>query len=322
MRRVPILLVSACAFIGVLALRAQPAAADDETDNVEIKIQAPLDAVDCTANTISVLGLTIDISTASIDSEQADASNQDGSGSDSGGDDGGGSSDGSGTGQGGCSALIAGQSVEVKLASDAAPLSATEVSQSGDDGIEIKAPVQSADATGQTITVLGLTVNVANANMGGDDHAGDDSGETVDLTQVMPGQFVEMQLDASQLPALVATELHVRNFTNQVEVEVDDSTGQQIDDTDDTGAPADDVEVEVDETVMVQNPATSTVRQRHVRKVIQLHTASNGSFVLSGLPTGRAKIRVSRTHNGTTTGGKRTVVVRPNVTRGVRVRLH
>ena len=40
-----------------------------DENNHEIKVQAPIDAIDCTAMTITVLGLTMDITNVSIDGE-------------------------------------------------------------------------------------------------------------------------------------------------------------------------------------------------------------------------------------------------------------
>jgi len=317
--------------IGTLFLATHRAAADDETGDTEIKIQAPLDKVDCTVNTISVLGLTIDISTAAIDAGNGDSGGQDGSQGDGGGDgsrqgsDDGGDNGGTNGAASGCAALVANQPVEVKLASDSTPLAATEVSQGGDDNeVKVEAPIQMVDVTGMTITALGLVVDVSQANMGGaDDDWQDGNSQPIDLTQVMQGQFVEMSL-ASNQPPLSATEVQVRNFANQVEVEVDDSHGRQVDDMDDNGDPVDDVDVEVDESVTVQNttpgaPATATKR---VRKVLHLHRTSNGGVMLTGLATGRAKISITRTANGVTSVGRRSVGVKPNTRRHVRMRLH
>ena len=289
------------AILGAFALALAPAhraVADDETDEVEIKIQAPLDAADCAAvpSTISVLGLTIDISTATFDGEGASS----------------------------CATLVSGQSVEVQLASDIAPLAATKIGQNGSGGgeadVDVKAPLQASDPTAQTITVLGLTISVSGANLeGADDEDTDVSNQTIDLSQLMVGQFVEVKLDAGQLPALVATELEVKNFGNEIEVEVDDLDGTEVDDVDDNGDPVDDVEVDVTETVKVQN-ATPGMPSKVV-KAVSFHTASNGSFKLSGLPTGKAKITVTRVKGGVTTTRTKGTKVKSNTTRILHMKL-
>lgn len=295
--------------IAACALSWRDAIADDETDQVEIKLQAPADAVDCAATppTVTVLGLVIDLSQIS-----ADGSSDDGSTGDSGSGDG--SDDGSGGGSNGCVSIVAGQTVEVKLASDTPPLVASEVGGEGGSDAEIKAPVQAVDATNGTITVLGLTVDVSQATMEGDDDEGDgegQGGQAIDLTQVSVGQFAEIKLDASQLPALVATELSVKNFSNQVEVEVEDSQGEDIGDDDS-------VDVSVTETVVVQSQTGAQTRR--VRKVVHFAKSGNGHLlVVGGLPTGRALITVSSSNSGTT--GKRRTKILPNTKRSVRVRL-
>jgi hypothetical protein len=85
-------------------------------------------------------------------------------------------------------------------------------------------------ATTPTITVLGLTVDVSQANVGGcDDDSGDGYVIPIDFTKLMVGQFVEMRLTSNQSP-LSAQEVRVLNFANQVEVEVDDSSGAPVND--------------------------------------------------------------------------------------------
>jgi hypothetical protein len=336
MKRFALPLVVSFALLGLALLPTHPAAADDETGDTEIKIHEPLDAVDCTANTISILGLTINVSTAAIDAGSGDGGDQGdnqsdgqgGSDSTSGGDNqggDGGDSGGSNGGATGCAALVAGQPVEVKLVSDSMPLVATEVSQNGDaNEVKVEAPIQAVNANAKTITVLGVVVDVSQASMGGaDDDSQDGNSQPIDLTQVMEGQFVEMLL-ASNQPPLSATEVRVINFTNQVDVEVDDANGQEVDDVDESGNAVDDVDVDVAETVTVQNtaPGSSATASQHVNKVLQLHRTSNGSVVLSGLATGRAKISVTRTVNGVTAVGHSIVHVRPNARRQLRIRLH
>ena len=287
------------AILGACALALAPAhraVADDETDEVEIKIQASLDAADCAAvpPTIRVLGLTIDISTATFDDEGASS----------------------------CAALVSGQPVEVQLASDIAPLVATQVGQEGGDSeVEIKAPLQASDGTAPTITVLGLTIGVGGATLdGADDEDTDVSNQTIDLSQLVVGQFVEVKLDAGQLPALVATELEVKNFSNEIEVEVEDEDGTEVDDVDDNGDAVDDVEVDVTETVKVQN-AMPGVGGKFVKKAVSFRTASNGSFKLSGLPTGKAKITVTRVKGGVTMTRTKGIKVRGNTTRVLHMKL-
>ena len=298
------------------------AAADDETGQVEIKIKAPIEAVSCdpTAPTITVLGMQISIATASLDGESDGSGSSDGSaqGGTSGGtgDDGSGDTSGDGGGgSAGCAALTVGQAVEVKLASDAVPLVATEVSPEGDSEVTLQAPIQELTSA-TTIKVLGLSIDISQANMEGaddEDNQAQGQGTAIDPSQLMLGQIVEVQLASSQ-PPFVANHVDVKNFTNQVEVEVEDQNGE-IDDTDANGNPVDDVDVEVDETVSVMDASTGILRK--VKKVLHFHKSSHGSFTLSGVPTGHAKIQVTRAASV----GKKRISVKPNTKRIVKLRL-
>ncbi len=263
----------------------------DGSGDVMVKISGPLDSTACSATppTISVFGLNIDVSTATFDSEDDEA--------------------------GGCASLVPGSNVEVSLASDSVPLEATKVSQGEDDDEDkarIQAPLQAVDTTAKTITVLGLTIDASNATLEGED---DQGGQPIDLSQIVVGQILEIQLDSSQLPALVATEIEIKNFTNQVSVTLDDDQGQEVDDG------SDDVSVDVTETVLVkQNIAGKAART--LKQTIHLQFQTHGSFVLTGLPKGNAKVNVVRTFNGVQTAARRAVHVAPNKNTLVKLRLH
>jgi len=286
--------------------------ADDESDEVEIKLRAPLTAIDCSTGMISVLGLPIDIGHAALRADDEDGALD-------------------------CAALVplVGQTVKVELLSDDVPLIATEVKVGGGDedddevgeggDVELTAPLQQivVDATTHTttVTVLGLTIDVTNAHIEGaddDDHDGEE--QPVDLTTLPLRTFVEIRLDAALLPMLVATELEVKNFNNHVDVEVVGPNGEEIDDRDEAGDPVNDVDVRVAETVKVR-PAGRRHGRRATR-VLHFHTRTNGSIVLSGLPTGHGRVSVTRVVNGSTMTGQGRVVVGPNTTRHRRIVLH
>jgi len=286
--------------------------ADDESDEVEIKLRAPLTAIDCGTGMISILGLPIDIGHAALRADDEDGALD-------------------------CAALVplVGQTVKVELLSDDVPLIATEVKVGGGDedddevgeggDVELTAPLQQivVDATTHTttVTVLGLTIDVTNAHIEGaddDDHDGEE--QPVDLTTLPLRTFVEIRLDAALLPMLVATELEVKNFNNHVDVEVVGPNGEEIDDRDEAGDPVNDVDVRVAETVKVR-PAGRRHGRRATR-VLHFHTRTNGSIVLSGLPTGHGRVSVTRVVNGSTMTGQGRVVVGPNTTRHRRIVLH
>jgi len=295
--------------VAFLIVPAQRAAADDESDDLEVKVQSVIEAVDCEAmpQTLSVLGLTIDINNAIIGSD---------------GDD-----------ENGvvvtCADLMVGQAVEVALTSDLPDAStgllvATEVEiESGecDDsdggGIEISAPIQAIDLSVPSVTVLGIVVDISQANLDGeDDEASECENRPVDLSQLVIGQYVELKLITSQ-PPLVASALEVKNFNNEIYVKVIDEDGDEVDDGDDNN-----VSVDVVITTKVKAPAaTAAVGAKRIKKVVSLHKTSNGSFTLSGLPTGRAKIFVTRGGSGQISTAKRTIRIKGNRTKNIRMRL-
>jgi len=274
-------LIFSSLLFALVVLPALGAEANDETNQDEVNVQATLDEIDCGATppTIKVLGLTIDISKASLINSSAD---------------------GQGSGNLTCGDLAVGQMAEVTLVSDTAPLSATEVDAGGGDceddvcGVKIAAPLQAIDLNVPSVTVLGLVVDISGASLEGD------NSQPIMVGQLMVGQVVELTL-ASKQPPLVATTLQVRNSTNEVDVEVIDEKGNSVDDAVD--------DVQVDAAV------------KSGKKVLRFHTTSNGSFNLAGLPVGRAKIVVTRVHNGHTSRAKFSAKVKANSTQHFRIRL-
>jgi len=98
------------------------------------------------------------------------------------------------------------------------------------------------------------------------------------------------------------------NGCGMVVADMDDENGDEVDDMNDDGTTDDDVEIDVEDTT----PDGTT-------QVLQFHT--NGSFRLTGLPTGHAKITATRVHNGVTTTRTRKTRVREQHTRRLRMRL-
>jgi len=295
--------------------------ADYEADELKVEVQAPLEQVDCVAQTITVLGgLIIDISKARFDGDAAGVDNyvnndMDDDANDDVDDD---ADDDSLT----CPdlLLLVGKVVTVKLSSDIPDLttgllSATKIEIEDDESedglgedVKISAPIQAIAGapTPTSITVLGLNVDISTAILeGDDDEDSDENNQPVDLTQLIVGQFAEISLVSNQLP-LVAKELEIRNFTNEVDIDLDDENGDDIDDDD-----PDDVQ-----EVTVQSFARGSFG-----KVVLSNSTSNGSISLSGLPTGLARIVVTRIHDGYTTMAKRWILVKANSTRDITMRL-
>jgi hypothetical protein len=290
--------------VGAFAVRL--AVADDETENVTIKIKAPLDAVNCvsTPATISLLGLTIDISQAAFDDDEDGAVLT-------------------------CANLTVGRVVEASLASDipnsttgllsALKLEADDEECEDEDCVEVEAPIQAINQTGQSITVLGLVVDISQADLeADDDEDGTGSKPPIDLSLLIVGQFVEMKL-APNHPPLVATELEVKNFNNGVEIDPIDSNGNEVEDEDN------DVEIDVTVTATVAPHAPAGARSARnakvSKKVFKFHARSNGRIILNGLPTGTAKIVVTRLHGGSRSTGKSSAKILANTTQQLRVKL-
>jgi cold shock CspA family protein len=320
--------------VGALMVAVFPArrgAADDAKD-IQIKIEAPLEAADCTTTpaTITVLGLSIDISKAKVETSTAStpaASPTPATGA----DDGSRRRGGSGTTTAGancyynvclsppaaptptgCTALTVGQDVEVKFASDELPLTATEVQQDASalHNLKLQGPLQSVDANLQTITLLGLSIDVSGAGLEGAD---DDSSHSqpIDLSSLMEGQSVEVTL-ASSTPPFAAAEVEVKNFTNRLQVNLTDPDGNSVTDS------TDDVTIDVVQTVPSSTPGATDAP---TPTVLRFHKGSSGSFTLSGLAARRARLFVTRVHDGEATISRHSVRVRPNTRRSIHVRL-
>jgi hypothetical protein len=115
----------------------------------------------------------------------------------------------------------------------------------------------------------------------------------------------------SKLPALVATNLQVTNVGSDIDVEVDDPSGTEIDD------PDDDVDIDVTETVVTKHAGTT----KRTKTTVHFHTTGHGSFRLSGLPPGAAKIKVTRVQGGVTMARSHGVRLKANKDHTLRLRL-
>ena len=293
----------ACALLALTALAVQFAVADNGGDGSEIEIKAPLEAVDCASvpPTITVLGLNIDIGTATIEQGEDD---EDGAG-----------------GALTCAGLTVGQVVEVELASDlpnatTGLLAALKVDAEGeecddDDCVKIEGPLQAADPTGQTITILGLVIDTSTAEIGGDEDGEEDGGGLPPApTILVAGQFVEVKL-ASNQPPLTATEVEVKNSGTGIEVEIVDQNGNPIDDGED--------DVVVQGTLKrapVKTAAGVAAKSSKTggKKVVTFLARGKGHMRLKGLPPGSVKLVVTRVHNSRKSSGKSSTTIQPQVT--------
>src|SRR5262249_48136771 len=159
----------------------------------------------------------------------------------------------------------------------------------------------------------------------GDDDQGENESEghwgqppmPIDLTTLAVGQFVKVKLDPTKLPMLVATVIDVQNTGNQMQVEVEDQDGQEIDDDADTMS----VTVDQKATLPLQVTHHGVTKIRHVRRVMHFQMKTHGSFTVNGLAKGKAKIVVTRNASGKTSKGKGVAAVRPDQTNRVRLKL-
>ncbi|MFN7967343.1 MAG: hypothetical protein U0V87_16830 [Acidobacteriota bacterium] len=306
MRRVLQLVLTSLTVLGVAGAFIPSALADDETDEVSVRLEAPLDQVDCTAMTVTVLGLSIDIRNAQILSDEENDEE----------------SDDSTPIAVGCDALVAGRSVTLKLTNDATP-TATEVElgEAGDDDdqeVEIVAPIQGIDPLTSTIQLLGLSIDISDAELeGSEDDSEHDCALPIDVTDLLLGQFVKVELDSNLLP-LRASELRILNFANQVQVTVLAPNGQPVAAGDINGIAPDEFRVDIVQKVRVQKQTKNGTRQ--VVRRLTFRGYGDGAFVLSGLPTGRAKIVVTR-KSAPSNRGQAQVEVTANSMQQVNVRL-
>jgi len=179
---------------------------------------------------------------------------------------------------------------------------------------EIDARIQAFDTTANTITVLGLVIDVSKAKIEGlknkndkaENHA-EDTDEEMDPSQLTVGQFVEVRLASATAP-FSTHEVDVMNFDNEIEVKLMDENGNEVEDD------AEDVNIDVKEAVKVRDDAG-----RVHTKVVKFHTTSSGSFTLRGLPTGMAKIFVKRDNGGKAV---RFVKVRGDKNKRISMHLH
>jgi hypothetical protein len=181
-----------------------PALACDENHGSKIKVQAPIDAIDCdTAKTVTLLGLTIDISTAKFEGDREHEGKD---------------LDKVNCEDLTCADLTPGQVIKVELFKDPTTdvLTATEIEieDCDDDGVKISAPIENVSAT--TVTVLGLTIDISTAKLMTDE------GEPITVAQLKIGQFARITLDSNATP-LVATKIrvHIDEIKVQAPIDVD-----------------------------------------------------------------------------------------------------
>ncbi|HLX60355.1 MAG TPA: hypothetical protein VKX17_03640 [Planctomycetota bacterium] len=260
------------ALIACLSFSFATLRADDGKD-LEIQISAPLQAVDAVNNTVTVLGLTIAVPASVL-------------------------TDG----------VAAGQFVTIHLASDTAPLAAVSLSLSGAyaSAVTVQAPLQAVDGSANTVTLLGLAIDISSAAICG---CNDNSTQTTPcpVSALTAGQSAEVVLDSSKLPALAALKVAVKNFTNQVGVVLCDGHGNEIADPNGTS-------INVTQSLKVKDSLSGKMSH----KTVNLHsTTTGGDLSLAGLAPGRATFTITR--NGKTF--RKTITVGANDSETLKVKV-
>jgi uncharacterized protein DUF5666 len=333
-RSLPWALAVASAVVGFGLAGARLAAAHDSGSDpngppmVTFEVEAPIDATSCdsTPPTVTLLGLPIDLTHATFVAPRSD------DGENEGDDDGEWDDDGQQPmpppAAMTCADLVVGNTLEALLVNDTAPLAATQVGAGHE--LELLGPIEMIDPNAQTLTLFGLTIDASSATAGRKcGGGGDDQGENeseghwkhaptpIDLTTLAVGQFVKVELDPAQLPMLVATSIDLQNAGNQMQVDLEDQDGNEVNDD------ADSVDVTVDQksVVAVQKMVHGVAKTRRVSRSLHFQMKTHGSFTVNGLASGRARIHVTRSTGGSTSKGKGVASVQPNQSNTVSLRL-
>ena len=173
----------------------------------EVKVKAPVTKLDCDNGTITVLGLSIDVTHATFGSKWDWRW---------------------GNGKHSwyhkkfkCENLEIGQTVTVELTTDTTPTAKEVEVKGGHDEVMVSASLEDISTTAKSVTVLGLTIDMSAATLK------DDNGHTITLDQLAVGQFVDIELTSDQTP-LLAVSLIARTGTNQLHIKVLDEKGKPV----------------------------------------------------------------------------------------------
>jgi hypothetical protein len=326
-------------------------------DNKTVKIDAPLQTVDISASTVTVLGLLIDIGNTALFNEELELISS--------------------------SQLKAGQFAKLTLKSDS--LAATTLLVHVDE-VKVKAPVTAFDceASPQTVTMLGLTIDVTNASFGlkskwhwGHGKHGWHHGEfTCDDLKVGQTVAVELTGDVTDTGTglLTAREVEVRGgHDDDVMVSaplqaidpsaktvtvlgllIDMSAAKLKDDNEHTIALDQliqgqfaDIDLTSDQTpflavslvartgtnqlhirvfdekgkLVTGGKVKATVTVRNGKSVVVREATGTGSLILTSIPAGQAKIAITRVYDGKTSKAKASVAMKSNTNKLINARL-
>jgi hypothetical protein len=305
------------------------------------KINAPLQVVDTAANTVTVVGLLIDVKNAWLFSEKLESVTLD--------------------------QLKTGQFAKLTLKSD---LSAMTLLAHVDE-VKVKGPITALDCEAQTMTVLGLAIDVTNATFGSKWkwHRGWHHGEFT-CENLRVGQTVAVEL----INGLTAREVELRGGHDDgvmvsapieavnpssktvtvLGLTIDMSAAKLKDDNEHTitldqliEGQFVDIDLTSDQTPLlaVSLIARTGTNQLHIRvfdekgklvtggtvkatvtvkngkSVIVREATGTGALILTSIPAGQAKITITRIHDGKTSKATASVPMKSNTNKLINARL-
>jgi len=124
--------------------------------------------------------------------------------------------------------------------------------------------------------------------------------QPITISDLMANEFVKM-IPASNTPPLTAKVVEVETPGSEVEFDVFDNRGHHVDDG----------------NVHDVNAAVTLTGSKN--KVVTLHTSSSGNFRVANVPSGQAKVVVTRVDSGTTSKAANLVKVKAKATKNVRI---
>ena len=314
----------------------------------EVKINAPLQAIDTAANTVNVLGLVIDVKDAYLMNEELESIT--------------------------LSQLKTGQFAKLTLKPDS--LTAWTLLAHVDEA-KIKAPITALDCSKNTVTVLGLTIDVANATFGskwdwhwGHGKRGWHHGDFT-CEDLKAGQTVTVELTGDVTPT--AKEVEVRGGHDEVLVSasldgisttaksvsvlgltIDVSAATLKDDNGHTitldqlvQGQFVDIELTSDQTpllaaslvahtgtnqlhirvfdekgkLVTSGTVKATVTVKNGKSVVIREATGTGSLILTSIPAGQAKIAITRVYNGKTSKANASFAMKSNTNKLINAKL-
>ena len=315
------------------------------------KVKAPLQSIDTAAKTVTVLGLTVDVSKAWLFNEKLDTI--------------------------GLDQLEAGQFAKLRMTTD---LDAITLLARVNE-IKVKGPITGINCDAGTITVLGLPIDVTNATFGskwkwrwwGDGKYGWHHGEFT-CENLRAGQTVAVELTGDTADAYTAREVELRGSHDDdvmisapleaidlsgktvkvLGLTVDMSAAKLKDDNENTITLEQlvegqfvDIDLTSDQTPLLAASlfAYTGTNRIHIRvfdekgklvtggsvkavltvkngkSIVVREATGNGTLILTSIPAGQAKIVITRLYNGKKSTASASVTMKSNTNKLVKAKL-